>query len=111
MAMGGATLVGMMIVVPAFAVADQADDPIVLAVSSGIVSCDSPHVRHELTLQVMCQTPQSATKTPHTRTLSPNCTPPITLPWRANLPGSRRGKTLHLGHIHPQPQQIPFRRK
>ena len=45
-AVGGCSLVGMMVVVPAFAVGDQTDQPVVAAVVLGLVVSVSPDMGH-----------------------------------------------------------------
>jgi len=68
MAVRRRTLFGTVVIVPAFAIAYEADEPVVAAVLIGGVCarCVS-----ELTLHVMCQTAKVRTMTPHTSTLEP----------------------------------------
>ncbi len=71
MAMPRRTRIGVVVIVPAFAVGDQPDDEVVAAVLVGFVVAVAPTWVTELIAQVMCQTSTVRTNTPNKRMLRP----------------------------------------
>ena len=69
--MAGGARLGMVVVVPALAVADVADEQIIAAGVAGVVRWEPQTCVTEFTDQVMCQTRTVRRNTPQTRKLTP----------------------------------------
>ena len=87
MAVGGAALIGVVIVVPPFTIADQADEPVVAAVLVGFVIPIAPHVRHRIDAPGDMPDRHGSDEDAQTSMLSPNCKPAAGAP--SNQPASK----------------------